>query len=62
MSTQPPPSTSPEQDIAALKRAIKNYNLMTPRHCKGTYPLEVGKAGLFYRNDDGSKVGYVTFF
>lgn len=44
--------------IETLRKTVDS--LVTPRHVSGTYPLDMGKAGLFYRNGGGSKMGYVS--
>ncbi|EAU84546.1 hypothetical protein CC1G_00065 [Coprinopsis cinerea okayama7 len=35
--------------------------LVVPRHCYGTFPLEEGKAKLFYENADGQRIGRIDF-
>jgi len=63
MSSQVSPSPEPEVDriVEAINRLQGSVaTLVVPRHCMGTRPIEEGKDGLYYRNDDGSKMGYVT--
>jgi hypothetical protein len=41
--------------IETLRKTVES--LVTPRHVSGTYPLDIDKVGLFYRNGGGSKTG-----
>ncbi|KAH6915406.1 hypothetical protein BKA70DRAFT_1181228 [Coprinopsis sp. MPI-PUGE-AT-0042] len=48
-----------DKSIKTLRKTVES--LVTSRHVSGTYPLDTGKVGLFYRNDSGSKAGWIGF-